>query len=164
MPLKKRLRRALTRATMLVDAHNVCFRDPALAALMHDDSERARAALAARVHRARERTVLFCDGGPMDRKGLHWRQGLRLVYTGAASADDLLIRHLDRHNEPGEFLVVTDDATLAGRARARHAQVCPASVYLEWLGDEAKAADGNPAERLPDAAEVDFWVRRFEGE
>ena len=90
-----------TPRTVLVDAHNVCYRDHELGRMMRSDPETARRALEALV--GDRPWHLFYDGGPGGRVQTLLRDRLQVHYTGSGQdrADSAIRSWLDRHNGHG---------------------------------------------------------------
>jgi predicted RNA-binding protein with PIN domain len=78
--------------------------------------------------------VVVLDAGPAEWAG---RDGALEVAIaprrGRDAADDEIARLLDEDDDPASIRVVTSDATLAGRARARGAEVVGAGAFRRRL-------------------------------
>jgi predicted RNA-binding protein with PIN domain len=79
--------------------------------------------------------VVVLDAGPAEWAG---REGPFEVAIaprrGRDAADDEIARRLDADDDPASIRVVTSDATLAERARARGAEVVGAGAFRRQLG------------------------------
>jgi len=79
--------------------------------------------------------VVVLDAGPAEWAG---RDGPLTVAIaprrGRDAADDEIARLLDADDDPASIRVVTSDATLAERARARGAEVVGAGAFRRQLG------------------------------
>lgn len=146
---------------LLVDGHNLIGRAPGLSL---GDEAGSREALLRRLAAfrsgRREALTVFFDG---PRPGAAAEQrfgGLGVVYSGAgATADDEILRRLDRGN-PRAATVVTSDRALADQARGRGARVESCEAFLGRL--EARRAGPAPAEKpRAEPGEVDRWLDLF---
>ena len=82
-----------------------------------------------------EPVTVFFDGRPHDAGG-GLRVGVRFARrSGRDAADDDVAALVEHHPEPGQLIVVTSDATLAGRVRAAGAQVVGAGAFLRELDE-----------------------------
>ncbi len=85
--------------------------------------------------RAGAQTTVVLDGGPAELDG-----EVRTVTTvvaagrGPDAADDEIVRLLSARDDPERAIVVTSDATLAGRVRALGARVQGAGAFRRELG------------------------------
>ena len=126
-------------------------------------SEEDRAALIAeisgRLRSTRARASIFFDG-PAGKRG-STLGSLTVRASSGGSADDAIVREIERAKSPGELVVVTADRGLARRARDAGAKVSAPSEFFERFGRGAAAE-----RRAPSAGPVDVeeWTRYFEDE
>lgn len=115
----------------------------------------------------REEAVVVFDG-PERPDVAEGYGSLRVVWSGAASADDRIVALLEAR--PGRWVVVTADAGLAARCRALGARVMPPEELAARAGRprrrattslEAEERSGKPA---PHAEERDYWRKVFDPE
>ena len=124
-------------------------------------SEGDRAALiseiADRLRKTRARATIFFDGPAGARPSA---LGALIVRTAdGESADDAILREIQRSRVPGELFVVTADRELSRRARDAGAKVTSPKTFFERFGSGEPPADG----RAPASAiDVEDWMRYFE--
>lgn len=103
-------------------------------------------------------TVLF-DGPPPAGSPDHERLGrVTVVYCGADSADDAIIRRLPPPPAAANWVVVSDDRELVGRARRAGASTRPLRQWLARI-DTVQAADDD--HRGLSRAEIEEWETYF---
>ena len=141
---------------IVVDGNNL------LHALPHGSRSRAavRRLSLELVRRESMRLTVVFDGPPP--AGTPERESLgrlTVVYSGSASADDLIVGMLPQGGQARSWSVVTDDGRLGQRARHRGARVRPLAEWSErLLARPARAGD----ERLSED-EVAEWEAFFAG-
>ena len=87
-----------------------------------------------------------------------------VVFSGARSADETILRLVEGSAAPREFTVVTSDKSLGDKARHRGATVERTHEFARRLVRPAR----NPAERADkpaareSAAEIDAWLAVFD--
>jgi len=120
-----------------------------------------RAALVAelcdRLRQTRARVVLFFDGPPPDSRSA--LGGLSIRFSGTVSADDVIVREIDRAAAAGEIVLVTADRELGRRARDAGAKTCAPGAFWERFGRGRAPSSGAPR-----SVDVQDWVRFFEDE
>jgi predicted RNA-binding protein with PIN domain len=79
--------------------------------------------------------VVVLDAGPAEWAGRDGPLEVAIApRRGRDAADDEIARLLDADDDPASIRVVTSDATLADRARARGAEVVGAGAFRRRLG------------------------------
>ncbi len=122
-----------------------------------EDRSALIAELADRLRRTRARAILFFDGPAGERPSA--LGGLTVRSPSAESADDAILREIQRSPAPGELVVVTADRELSRRAREAGAKVAPPGEFFARFGRGSSPADG----RAPSPAiDVEDWMRYFE--
>jgi predicted RNA-binding protein with PIN domain len=78
--------------------------------------------------------VVVLDAGPAEWAGRDGALEIAIApRRGRDAADDEIARRLDEDDDPASIRVVTSDATLADRARARGAEVVGAGAFRRRL-------------------------------
>ncbi len=157
--MSRRHKKKLHRQRLLViDGHNVCFQDPELRHLMHDDPERARRAFELKIG-DRDNCHIFYDGGPGGEERRQHHGTLSIHYSGTRSADDCINEWLS-YQDKSLITVVTDDRHLQTRVKSFGAQILPVVDFLHSLHD---IPDNKPGidELPPSQDEIDFWTDQF---
>jgi predicted RNA-binding protein with PIN domain len=142
---------------LLIDGSNLLHRLPT--------SSRSRAAVRTLVLEAtrheRMSVVVVFDGPPTLGAPDHEALGrVTIVYSGAASADDVIVGRLPAGRSARQWVVVTDDRALAGRARQRGATVRTLSV---WSARPRPAPPRTRREPKLSSHEVAEWEEVFKG-
>lgn len=142
---------------LLVDGNNLLHRLPT--------TSRTRSAVRALVLDAtrheRMSVVVVFDGPPPD--GSPEREALgrvTVVYSGTAAADDVIIRRIPDGAGARQWVVVTDDRGLAGRAREQGAAV---RTLGEWSARPRRAPSRKHTEAKLSSREVAEWEEIFRG-
>lgn len=105
-------------------------------------------------------TVVF-DGPPPDGSPATEHLGpVTILYSGQASADDVIIGRLPSGGSTRSWSVVTNDRKLAARVRERGASV---RTLAQWTGRRgARAGPGKPRPKPPlPAKEIEQWEEVF---
>jgi hypothetical protein len=123
-----------------------------------EDRSALLAEISARLRQTRARAIVFFDGPAGERPTA--LGALTVRSGGGGSADDAIVREIERSRAPGEAIVVTADRELARRCRDAGATVCAPAVFFERFG---RGPARVPAEK-PSAVDVDEWMRYFEDE
>jgi rRNA-processing protein FCF1 len=125
-------------------------------------SEEDRSALvgeiAARLRTTRARASIFFDGPATGRATT---LGSLTVRSEGGSADDAIVREIERSKAPAEMVVVTADRGLARRAREAGAKVSAPEDFFARFGSAASSAAAGTAGGKVD---VDEWLKYFEDE
>ena len=83
---------------------------------------------------------------------------LTILYSGASSADDLILRLLPRSGRASEWVVVTDDRALRDRVREQGAQV---RTLSEWRSRRSRKLRRVSREPKLSSREVADWETFF---
>jgi hypothetical protein len=125
-----------------------------------EDRSALIAEIAGRLRRTRARATIFFDGPAGERMASLGSLTVR-VATGA-SADDAIVREVERGAAPAEAVIVTADRGLARRCRDAGAKVCSPDEFFARFG---AGPAGLPAGREPAGkVDVEEWMRYFEDE
>jgi predicted RNA-binding protein with PIN domain len=121
-----------------------------------DDRQALIAELAARLRTTRARAILFFDG-PGGGRGSSLG-ALTIRASAGGSADDAIIREVERAARPSEVTVVTGDRGLARRCRDAGSAVLDPAAFFARFGKSAAGAAG-----APDAGRIDVadWMEYF---
>ena len=109
-------------------------------------------------------TIVF-DGKPKDGARDSTRtHRLDVLYSGAASADDVILRLVSESKTPSDFTVVTSDKSLGDKSRHRGASVLRAHEFSKRL--DRGANRGEPPPEKPSTHEtrneIDAWLAVFD--
>ncbi len=108
--------------------------------------------IADRLRATQARVVLFFDG-----RGNSTSLGtLSVRYSGASTADDAIVREVERSSRPQEMIVVTADQGLARRTRDAGGRVTSPGDFWKRFGAPARPAAAPAAEGRVD---VDDWMK-----
>ena len=119
-----------------------------------DDRAALISELAARLRRTKARAVLFFDGGSEKGSSLG---SLSIRPSRGTSADDQIVREIEKANAPREITVVTADRALARRVRGLGAQTIEPNEFWARLG-----APSPGEKRGPDGpTDIEDWTRFF---
>jgi len=124
-----------------------------------EDRQALVAELAERLRRTRARAILFFDGPAGGRATTMGTLIIRASSGG--SADDAILREIEKARSPGEMTVVTADRGLARRARDSGAAVCPPEEFFARFG---RASGGASPPESAGPVDVEAWMRYFEDE
>jgi len=142
---------------LLVDGNNLLHRLP--------KTSRTRSAVRALVldatrHERMSVVVVFDGPPPAGSPELEVLGRVTVVYSGAAVADDLIIGRIPAGASARQWVVVTDDRALAGRARQRGAAV---RTLSEWSARQRAVPPKTAAETKLSSREVAEWEEIFRG-
>lgn len=141
---------------ILLDGNNLLHKLPA--------NERRRAAvrklvLEATRHEQMAMVVVF-DGPPPAGAPAEEALGrVRVIYAGSRSADDVILARIPAGRAARQWIVVTDDRTLAGRARGLGAAT---RKIREWRSRPSPDPPRSRPEPKLSAREVAEWQTFFE--
>ena len=109
--------------------------------------------------RGRRVVVVFdgADGGELATAYGRWE----IVYSGAASADDVILHRLGR--QAADWEVVTDDRALGAACRERGARWRRSADLLPTLTAAAAAPARSSDDPAVDVADWEEWFRRGRG-
>ena len=135
----------------LVDGNNVVGAERGGPA--SDDGRDALAReIAERLRATQARVVLFFDG-----RGNSASLGsLSVRYSGASTADDAIVREVERALRPQEMIVVTADRELARRTRDAGGRTISPAEFWKKFGAPTRPAAAPAAEGRVD---VDDWLK-----
>jgi hypothetical protein len=123
------------------------------------DRQALVAELAERLRKTRARAVLFFDGPAGERPLSLGSLNVRVPSSG--SADDAIVREVERARAPAEMVVVTADRGLARRVRDAGGSTCEPSRFFDRFG---RGADPPPSAGADAQVDVEEWTRYFEDE
>jgi predicted RNA-binding protein with PIN domain len=140
---------------LLIDGNNLLHRLP--------KSSRTRSGVRALVLEAtrheRMSVVVVFDGPPAPASPSHEVLGrVAIVYSGAGSADEVIIGRIPGGRSARQWVVVTDDRALADRARQRGATV---RTLAEWSAHPRPAPPRARTEAKLSSREVAEWEQVF---
>jgi len=157
---------------ILIDGYNLIHKDERLLSLSRSSLEQAREALVDLLAGYRSGEVVIVvvfDGQPGTGPRTPARRGVRTVFSRAPrTADDLLLEMIAAERRRASLLVVTSDVKDIGRAaRAEGARWISSEAFLRRLAPAAKrrtarVAGARDKPEAVDAAEVDYWLRKFD--
>jgi hypothetical protein len=143
----------------LLDGNNLIGRVRRTARPSEEDRAALVAEIAERLRRTRARATLYFDGPAGERPSS--LGSLTIRTASGSSADEAILREIERSRVPGELVVVTGDRELSRRAQAAGARVTdPAEFFKRFGAGEAGPVEGERAPATP--AEIDDWMRYFE--
>jgi predicted RNA-binding protein with PIN domain len=121
-------------------------------------TEEDRAALVAeiaeRLRRTRFRAVIFFDGTGQRGSSLG---NLSIRAGRGESADDRIVREIEKAGTPKEITVVTADRALAGRARSLGAKAMGPEEFWNRVGAPSPVEERKPERRT----NIEDWTRYF---
>ena len=117
------------------------------------------AEIAGRLRSTRAHASIFFDG-PAGSRGTTLGS-LTVRASAGGSADDAILREIERSSAPGELVVVTADRGLARRVRDAGGATCEPSRFFEKFG---RGADAAPRPGGEPKVDVEEWIRYFEDE
>jgi hypothetical protein len=148
----------------LIDGHNLIGQCPGLSLHDPDDEEKLVRLLVSYAARAGKRITVVFDPGELATLSQTRRLGgVEAVFARyGSSADDLIVRRVQRSRHRGEWLVVTSDQKLTERvtrlgARTRDAQSFAAEACAP------AAIESEQKQTPPSAGEVETWMALFQG-
>ena len=99
-------------------------------------------------------TVVFDGPPPVGSPDPEHLGRLTIRYSGASSADDLILRLLPKAGRASEWVVITDDRALRGRVSEQGAQV---RTLQEWQSRRPRKPRREPREPKLSSREVTDW-------
>ncbi len=124
-----------------------------------EDRSALVAEIAGRLRRTRARATIYFDGPAGERVASLGSLTVRVATGG--SADDAIVREVERSAAPAEAVIVTADRGLARRCRDAGAKVCSPGEFFARFGASVASAPGPEATGKVD---VDEWMRYFADE
>ena len=143
----------------LLDGNNLIGRVRRTAQPSPEDRAALVAEIAGRLRQTRAKATIFFDGPAGERASALGSLSVRVPSGG--SADDAIVREIERAAAPGEAVVVTADRGLAARCRDAGAKVCSPDDFFARFGAAQPAPAGREAAGKVD---VEEWMRYFEDE
>ena len=143
----------------LLDGNNLIGRVRRTSKPSTEDRAALIAEIAGRLRQTRAKATIFFDGPAGERASSLGSLSVRVPSSG--SADDAIVREVERAKAPGEAVVVTADRGLASRCRDAGAKVSSPDEFFARFGTGAAAAAGKDAAGKVD---VDDWMRYFSDE
>jgi len=140
---------------VIIDGNNLLHRMPS--GEQNRDSVRRRALDTVR-HEGMSLTVVFDGPPPVGSPDPEHLGRLTIRYSGASSADDLILRLLPKAGRASEWVVITDDRALRGRVSERGAQV---RTLQEWQSRRPRKPRREPREPKLSSREVADWETFF---
>lgn len=113
--------------------------------------------IAERLRRTRARATIFFDGPAGERPTSLGSLSVRVA--DGRSADDAIVREVERAAAPGEVIVVTADRGLGGRVRDAGGKVLAPDQFFSRFG-QAKGT-GPVRKDAAGKVDVDEWMRYF---
>jgi len=142
-----------------LDGNNLIGRVRRTARPSPEDRAALVAEIAGRLRQTRAKATIFFDGPAGERASSLGSLSVRVPSGG--SADDAIVREIERAAAPGEAVVVTADRGLASRCRDAGAKVCSPDDFFARFGAAQAAPAGREAAGKVD---VEDWMRYFEDE
>ncbi|MFM7259857.1 MAG: NYN domain-containing protein [bacterium] len=151
---------------LIIDTYNVLHVTGVLPPELAVGEPEALARLVSASRYAADAVWLVCDGVPRGASHVG-----RILIEGAGpgrSADDHIMRFLDRSSAPRRVTVVTSDRAIARHARARGAEAIRSENFLAHLAEDVRRArprkptSPDPRRSVPlGEREVAGWMRLF---
>ena len=108
--------------------------------------------------------LAFDGAAPAGSRGAGQTHRLRIIFSEARSADDLILQLLAGSKTPRDFIVITSDKSLGDKARHKGARVEKAHEFARRLDRPSKTAgplSDKPA--LKETSEqIDAWLAVFD--
>ena len=144
----------------LLDGNNLIGRARRTSKPSAEDRAALVGEIAGRLRQTRAKATIFFDGPAGERASSLGSLSVRVPSSG--SADDAIVREIERARAPGEAIVVTADRGLASRCREAGAKVSSPEEFFARFGTGAQApAAGRESLGKVD---VDEWMRYFSDE
>jgi hypothetical protein len=141
----------------LLDGNNLIGRVRKTARPSPEDRAALVAEIAGRLRQTRAKATIFFDGPAGERASALGSLSVRVPSKG--SADDAIVREVERAATPAEAVVVTADRGLASRCRDAGAKVCSPEEFFARFG--AAAAGSGREREATGKVDVDEWLRYF---
>lgn len=148
----------------LIDGHNLIAKMPDLSLEDPDDEAKLvrRLQMWAAAHRKRRIIVIF-DKGVVAGKSAQLSNNQVQVYFAPASqtADSLLVRHINRVQNPAEHILISSDRVVMAAAEARGMRAIFAEVFAAQMEEERQPPPPAPTEPALSDAEIAEWLDLF---
>jgi len=142
---------------LLIDGNNVLFADKPDAMAGLDDA--ALIGWLSRSSFAQAGVVLVFDG---PRRPLSaWDQGVKVVFSGDRSADEVIADRVAASTTPKRLMVVSSDRAVQKQARTRRCTVWGSAEFLHRLVVGASASSGGGQVSGGGGADSAAWLREF---
>jgi predicted RNA-binding protein with PIN domain len=127
-----------------------------------DEAQLVRFLASYRARTGKRITVVFDPGGGLGLAERRRQAGVEVVFaTGRSSADQVISDRVARSRNPGEWLVITSDRSLAGLVARHGARVRDAGAFAAELERQSDETNGQEEAVLsPD--EVEAWLSVFQ--
>lgn len=151
----------------LVDGHNLIGHLPGLRLEDPEDEWKLLERLHVFAQRTRHRIAVVFDPGLyyVPRQASPYKDVLTIWCAPGKSADDEIIRRLERSARPREITLVTSDITLAQRARRMGAKVISAEQFARMMQAPAPPSPSAEEEEKPEPSlspeEIEEWRTLF---
>ena len=140
---------------VIVDGNNLLHSLPShqrdRASVRHEALDTAR-------HEEMSLTVVFDGPPPSGSSDTEHLGRVTIRYSGAASADELILRLLAKQGGASSWVVVTDDRELGAKARDRGAKV---RTLREWRSRKSRKRKSKTTEPKLSSHEVADWQAYF---
>ncbi|HEV7499674.1 MAG TPA: NYN domain-containing protein [Vicinamibacteria bacterium] len=146
----------------LLDGNNLIGRVRRTSKPSGEDRAALVAEIAGRLRQTRAKATIFFDGPAGERASSLGSLSVRVPSSG--SADDAIVREVERAAAAGELVVVTADRGLAIRCRDAGAKVCGPDEFFARFGTSASALPAGPSRETPGKVDVAEWMRYFSDE
>jgi predicted RNA-binding protein with PIN domain len=137
-----------------LDGNNLIGRARRISRPTEADRAALVAEVAERLRRSKASAVLFFDGKGERNSTL----GSLSIRAAGGSADEAILRGIERSRAPGEVVVVTADRDLSRRARDLGAKATSPDEFWRRVGA------GGGSDQKETAIDVDDWMKYFEDE
>lgn len=137
----------------ILDANNLIGRARGAARPSEEDRDALVKEVAQRLRRTRAKAALFFDGPAVRATSL----GSLSLRACGGSADDAIVREVQRAAAPSEIVVVTADRDLARRVRDAGAKTLAPEAFWKSFGAAPSAASRED----PGKVDVEEWARYF---
>jgi predicted RNA-binding protein with PIN domain len=109
-------------------------------------------------------TIVFDGPSAGVTNGPGQRPRVRIEFSEARSADDVILRLVEASTTPKDFIVVTSDKSLGDKARHRGASVEKCHEFARRLHRTAPTLQRGPEKpaRRESAAEIEAWLTVFD--
>jgi predicted RNA-binding protein with PIN domain len=124
----------------------------------------ATAHLVGRFCRSQGAQACLVFDGPAPAGGRASLHRVKVEFSGARSADELILKHLDGSKTPKDYIVVTSDKSLGDKARHRGATLEKAHEFARRLSrmpsqEVRKGREPTPRET---PAQIEAWLAVFD--
>lgn len=152
---------------LIIDGYNLLFAWEELASLAERDMDRARRRLISQLAtyataKKVSLTLVFDSKAQLCQETSPTSGRIKVVYSSPPeTADDLIVRLVEKALPPGALTVVSSDHQVATRARQRGAKAISCSEFLRRLEKfRVPSTSSGQAEELS-AAELEEWLKIF---